>query len=272
MSKEILKKIHTYIFRFILLFTEIEFILINLDCLCRDNILYVSCLAVFLLFFIKEIIRIKSNLKKENPTCIFIIEIISDICLLTNIILFIGINKCKDSEKLLSYAFYLYFILLFLRILQFTICSEDGAMLLTFIGAFIFLSVINKENQEIITIITTLIATIFGRTVLKNVFRNQIYYYEKNNKLERSDILDKLEYGLASFNIQIIFAHIIILVTEYFRSGGFYKKILEKLDLRDNILIGFIRIIIIGIVYIIFVLGIGKKIKERVFNFLMKIN
>ena len=264
-------KRHFFIVLHIFMLALVEAFMIKSRCLANNKCLESVCLIVFLFYGIKEFFRIKWDLIRREPICTFIIEVFADISLLINMFVFITICNYEDATVLYSYSIYLYLILFFIRLLQYLLYSEDGKQFLIFIGAFLLLSIFNKDNQELITIFTTLVTTIFGRTVLKKLFVNQIHYYEENKIAERSDILDKLEYGLASFNIKIIFAHIIILVTEYYRSGCVYKNILNELDLSDNILIGSIRIIILAIVYIISILGIGNKIKEKLFNILMKI-
>lgn len=59
------------IFKLMAIFTIAEFIMINSDWLCRDKILHISCLVVFIIYFIKEFMRIKWNLMKEEPKTIF---------------------------------------------------------------------------------------------------------------------------------------------------------------------------------------------------------
>lgn len=46
------------------------------------------------------------------------------------------------------------------------------------------LSSFNEENQEIITIATTLITAIFGRIILKNIFENEIEEHKKNKEMQ----------------------------------------------------------------------------------------
>lgn len=127
-----------------------------------------------------------------------------------------------------------------------------------------------KNNQEIITIATTLITVVFGRIVLKNIFANEIYGYKKKSTMSEGATLDRLEYRIAMANIQLLAHKIIIFVTESIRDKCAYKRILKKLLVCDSFFIGRIRFIILIIIYIFFVSKCGKNFKEKVFNFLIK--
>lgn len=61
-----------------------------------------------------------------------------------------------------------------------------------------------KDNQEIITIATTLITAVFGRIVLKNIFANEIDGYKKKGTMSERTTLDRLEYRIAMANIQLL--------------------------------------------------------------------
>lgn len=62
----------------------------------------------------------------------------------------------------------------------------------------------SKENQEIITIVTTLITVVFGRSVLKNIFANEIEEHKKKGTMSEGAMLDRLEYRIAMANIQLL--------------------------------------------------------------------
>lgn len=62
----------------------------------------------------------------------------------------------------------------------------------------------SKDNQEIITIVTTLITAVFGRIVLKNIFANEIEEHKKNKEMHEGAMLDRLEYRIAMANIQLL--------------------------------------------------------------------
>lgn len=127
-----------------------------------------------------------------------------------------------------------------------------------------------KDNQEIITIVTTLITAVFGRIVLKNIFANEIEEHKKKGTMSEGATLDRLEYRIALANIQLLIAQIVIFVTESIRDKCVYKRILEKLAVCDSLFIGIIRFVILTIIYIFFVYKCGKNFKKKVFNFLIK--
>lgn len=127
-----------------------------------------------------------------------------------------------------------------------------------------------KNNQEIITIATTLITVVFGRIVLKNIFANEIYGYKKKSTMSEGATLDRLEYRIAMANIQLIVAQIIIFLTESIRDKCAYEWILKKLAVCDSLFIGLIRLVILTLIYIFFVSKCGKNFKEKVFDFLIK--
>lgn len=83
-----------------------------------------------------------------------------------------------------------------------------------------------KDNQEIITIATTLITAVFGRIVLKNVFANEIDGYKKKSTMSEGATLDRSDYRIAMANIQLLVAQIVIFLTEGFRHKCAYKRIL----------------------------------------------
>lgn len=127
-----------------------------------------------------------------------------------------------------------------------------------------------KDNQEIITIATTLITAVFGRIVLKNVFANEIDGYKKKSTMSEGATLDRLEHRISMANIQLLAHKIIIFLTEGFRHKCAYKWILEKFTVCDSLFIGLIRFVILTLIYIFFVSKCGKNFKEKVFNLLIK--
>lgn len=221
-------------------------------------------------YIVKEILRIKWDLMIKDPMQTFAIEIVGDFLLLVNILIFIKINKFNDSNNLVIYACILWIVVFVLKFIEFIRCYKDKMKLLFFIAIYLVLSSFNEENQEIITIATTLITVVFGRIVLKNIFANEIYGYKKKSTMSEGATLDRLEYRIAMANIQLIVAQIIIFLTESIRNKCVYKRILEKLAVCDSLFIGFIRFIILIIIYIFFVSKYGKNFKEKVFNFLIK--
>lgn len=201
-------KIKEYItlFKIMTIFTLIEFIMINTNWLCRDIILRIICLIVFMIYFIKEFMRIKWDLIIKDPMQTFAIEIVGDLLLLVNILIFIKINKFNDSNNLVIYACIFWIALFLIKFIQFikSIDHQDREKFIFFIAIFIALSSFSKDNQEIITIVTTLITAVFGRIVLKNIFANEIEEHKKNKEMQEGATLDKLEYRIAMANIQLI--------------------------------------------------------------------
>lgn len=128
----------------------------------------------------------------------------------------------------------------------------------------------SKDNQEIITIVTTLITAFFGRIVLKNIFANEIDEHKKKSAMSEGATLDRLEDRIAMANIQLLVAQIVIFLTEGFRNKCAYKRMLEKLAVCDSFFIGLIRLFILTLIYIFFLSKCGKNFKEKVFNFLIK--
>lgn len=262
-------------FRMVLVLTLIslfECALIGCKCMVSSTVISLISCVTYVTYFIKEILRIKWDLIIKDPTQTFGIEIVGDLLLLVNILIFIKINKFNDSNNLVIYACIFWIVLFAIKFIQFikSICCKDREKLFFFTVIYLALSMFSKENQEIITIVTTLITVVFGRIVLKNIFANEIDGYKKKSTMSEGAMLDRLEYRIAMANIQLIVAQIIIFLTESIRNKCVYKRILEKLAVCDSLFIGFIRFIILIIIYIFFVSKCGKHFKERVFNLLIK--
>lgn len=151
----------------------------------------------------------------------FAIEIVGDFFLLANILIFIKINKFNDSNNLVIYACIFWIVLFVIKFIQCikSICCKDRERFFFFTVIYLALSMFSKKNQEIITIVTTLITVVFGRIVLKNIFANEIYGYKKKSTMSEGATLDRLEYRIAMANIQLLIAQIIIFLTEGFRKN-----------------------------------------------------
>lgn len=201
-------KIKKYIalFKIMTILTIIEFIMLNSNWLCRDKILRIICLIVFMIYFIKEFMRIKWDLIRQDTMQTFAIEIVGNLLLLVNILIFIKINKFNDSNNLVIYACIFWIALFLIKFIQFikSIVHQDREKFFFFIAIFIALSSFSKNTQEIITIVTTLITAIFGRIVLKNIFANEIEEHKKKCTMSEGATLDRLEYRIAMANIQLI--------------------------------------------------------------------
>lgn len=247
--------------------TIIEVVLGKSGCLASIKSLENICIIVFILYVLKEFFRIKWNLLEKEPKRTFTRELFADVALLTNIIILIVLNKSYDSTKLIIYAGCLWGILFVLKFIQVLLYSKD--IKLFFISTIVVfgLGLFNEKNQAIITIVTTLISTVFGRTVLKKFFKSNIAEYEKNNKMKQDTIIDRLEYKLASINITIIFAQIIIWITNSLNCVNF----IENLNcIEKYIIMGIIRFIILASIYVCSLTKYGKKLKDVLFKTLVR--
>ena len=264
--------IHFILLLFVTLISLFECALIGCKCMVSSTVISLISCGAYVTYIIKDILRIKWCLMIKEPMQTFAIEIVGDLLLLVNILIFIKINKFNDSNNLVIYACILWIALFLIKFIQFikSIDHQDREKFIFFIAIFIALSSFSKDNQEIITIVTTLITVVFGRIVLKNIFANEIDGYKKKSTMSEGAMLDRLEYRIAMANIQLIVAQIIIFLTESIRDKCAYKWILRKLLVCDSLFIGLIRFVILTIIYIFFVSKCGKNFKEKVFNILIK--
>ena len=261
------RKIHCILVLHMVMLTIIEVVLGKSACLASIKSLENICFIVFILYVLKEFFRIKWNLLEKEPKCTFTIELFADVALLTNIIILIVLNKSYDSEKLIIYAGCLWGILFVLKFIQVLLYSKDRKLFFISTIVVFGLGLFNEKNQTIITIVTTLLSTVFGRTVLKKLFKSNIAEYEKNNKIKHDTIIDRLEYKLASVNITIIFAQIIIWITNSFNCVNF----IEDLNcIEKYIIMGIIRFMILELTYIFFLSKYGKKLKNVLFKTLVR--
>lgn len=85
--------------------------------------------------------------------------------------------------------------------------------------------------------------------------------------MKQDTIIDRLEYKLASVNITIILAQIIIWITNSLNCLNFIEDLscIEK-----YIIMGIIRFMILASTYICSLTKYGKNFKEKVFNLLIK--
>lgn len=266
------QSIHFRLVLFITIITLFEHVLVGCQCMVSSTVISLISCVTYVTYFIKEILRIKWDLIIKDPTQTFGIEIVGDFLLLVNILIFIKINKFNDSNNLVIYACIFWIVLFAIKFIQFikSILYKDRKKFFFFIVIYLALSMFSKENQEILTIVTTLITVVFGRIVLKNIFSNQIDGYNKNKGMSEGAMLDRLEYRIAMANIQLIVAQVIIFLTESIRDKCVYKWILQKLAICDSLFIGLIRLFILTFIYIFFVSKYGKNFKEKVFNLLIK--
>lgn len=137
-----------------------------------------------------------------------------------------------------------------------------GYLFLVFI-----LGIIDEKSQMLLSFITTIIATLYGKFILKIFFYDQIKNCQTNEKMNQEVILGVLEYRLAMINISIIFAQIIVIMTAGLKNLNFYQALPS---FQKFAMIGFIRFIILSAVQFLLLSKCGKKFKEKVFNFFIK--
>lgn len=262
-------KIKKYIalFKIMTIFTLIEVIMINSDWLCRDKILHIICLIVFIIYFIKEFMRIKWNLMKENPKRIYLVDILSDFFLLSSLSFFIIINQFSDIAHLVKIAVYMYFVLYIIRAIQYIKYSKDGGFFLGYLFLVFILGIIDEKSQMLLSFITTIIATLYGKFILEIFFYDQIKKCQDNEKMNREVLLGVLEYRLAMINISIIFAQIIVIMTAGLKNLNFYKTLPS---FQKFAMIGFIRFIILSAVQFLLLSKCGKKLKDMLFKTLVR--
>lgn len=255
------------LFKIMTIFTIIEFVMINTNWLCRDIILHFSCLIVFILYFIKEYMRIKWNLMKEEPKRIYFVDILLDFFLLMNIGFFMIINKFSDIDYLVKITIYIYYVLFILRAMQYMKYSIDGRFFLGYLFLLFILGVIDEKSQIILSFMTTIITTLYGKFILEIFFYDQIKKCEANEKLDREVILGDLEYGLAMINISIIIAQIIVIMTAGLKNLNFYKALPS---FQKFAMIGFVRFIILSAIQFLLLSKCGKKLKDMLFKTLVR--
>lgn len=255
------------LFKIMTIFTIIEFIMINSDWLCRDKVLHISCLIVFILYFIKEFMRIKWNLMKEEPKRIYFVDILSDFFLLASISFFISTKKISDIDYLVKIAVYMYFVLYVIRAMQYVKYSKDGGLFLGYLFLVFILGIIDEKNQIILSFLTTIITTLYGRFILEIFFYDQIKTCEADTKMNREVILGVLEYKLAMITIAIIFAQIIVIMTAGLKNLDFYKALP---NFQKFAMIAFVRFIILSGVQILLLSKYGKKLKDVLFKTLVR--
>lgn len=237
-----------------------------------ENFLIIKkvCGFIVLAYFLVKICMLIFGINKSNPDCNFIIDQIWNINLLFAVITLMKTFYWNNENIYMS--LYCASIIVVIASTGFSIYnlysySKNGITIIACLFLTLFLGLLNEESQTIITIVTTLISTVFGRTVLKNIFKSQIVEFEKDKKMKQDVIIDKLEYNLAMINIIIIFAQIIIWLTNFLNCIDF----IEDLKCLDKyIIMGIIRFMILAMTYILFLAKSGKKLKERLFGFLIR--
>lgn len=240
---------------------------IDENCLIVKRIAYV----LILFYFLKEVWRHKLDLKRKDPEYNFKIEQIWNLNLLFEVIILVK-TFYSNYENIYMTLFFVSIIIVlvstFYNVYNLLKYSKKGVIILICLLLTFVLGLFNENNQTVLTIITTLMTAVFGRTVLKNVFSSQITYYEKNKKIEKDVILDTLEYKLAMVNIIVIFNRLIVVITNFLN----YISFINELNCIEKYLtIGIIRFMILASTYLLFLSKYREKLKEWLFNYLMNL-
>lgn len=265
-------KVHSIFLGVLTLYSIIALLLsvknvIDMNCLIVKIIAY----AVFIFYFLKEVWRHKLDLKRKDPEYNFIIEQIWNLNLLFEVIILVKTfysNYENIYMTLFCVSIGIVLVSTSYNVYNLLKYSKKGITILICLILTFVLGFFNENNQTVLTILTTLMTTVFGRTILKNVFSSQITYYEKNKKIKKEVILDTLEYKLAMVNIIVIFTRLIIVITNFLNSISFINELncIEK-----YLTIGIIRFMILASTYLLFLSKYRKKLKERLFNYLMNL-
>ncbi len=237
-----------------------------------ENLLIIKkvCGFIVLEYFFIKIYNFIFGLYKKDPDYNFVINQICNINLLFAVITLME-TFYSNNENIYMSLYYASIIVVLVstifNIYNLYINSKNGVIILSCLILTFFLGLFNEKNQAFITIITTLIATVFGETVLKNLFKTQIAEYEKNKKIKQDAIIDILEYKLAMANIIIIYTQIIIWITNSLN----YIDLIDGLKwLEKYIILGIIRFIILALTYILFLSEYGENLIKHLFDFLMR--
>lgn len=266
-------KVHNIIFLVVLTVYSLTVLFLSLTNIIDENCLIVKRIAyVFILFyFLKEVWRHILDLKRKDPEYNFIIEQIWNLNLLFEVIILVKTfysNYENIYMTLFCVSIGIVLVSTSYNVYNLLKYSKKGVTVLICLLLTFFLGLFNENNQTILTILTTLMTVVFGRTVLKNIFNSQIAGYGRDNKMKKDYILDKFEYKLAMVNTIVIFAQFIIVITNFINSISFINELncIEK-----YLTIGIIRFMILASTYLLFLSKYREKLKERLFNYFMNL-
>lgn len=264
---------HNIIFLVVLTVYSLTVLFLSLTNIIDENCLIVKRIAyVFILFyFLKEVWRHILDLKRKDPEYNFIIEQIWNLNLLFEVIILVKTfysNYENIYMTLFCVSIGIVLVSTSYNVYNLLKYSKKGVTVLICLLLTFFLGLFNENNQTILTILTTLMTVVFGRTVLKNIFNSQIAGYGRDNKMKKDYILDKFEYKLAMVNTIVIFAQFIIVITNFINSISFINELncIEK-----YLTIGIIRFMILASTYLLFLSKYREKLKERLFNYFMNL-
>lgn len=247
---------------------------IDMNCLIVKIIAY----AVFIFYFLKEVWRHKLDLKRKDPEYNFIIESFWNLNFIFEVAILLSLYKHEKSLIILMISCIIVLISFIFRIVQYIRYSKKRFLFVISIVLIFFLGIFNSDLQKIMTLSLNLISIIFGETLLKEKFKEQI----EESKVEYNLIESNFKYNLAILNIGGIIALIVTQATEGIKEWEFFRDYLEKNSFNEcsyicteSLYMGIIRYLILAIIYIIYYFifidyGKSKKIKDKVFNYFIK--
>lgn len=272
MLKKLFKvKYWNYFTAFITIYSTLMFYLSvdELTCINYSTIKYFNWFIIAV-YFIKEIFICLLNLKIKDPDYSFRMENYWSVIFLFIVISLIKLYNIKDARSIsiiLIFSTIIVCIFLGLRIYEIFKYSKNRKLILSCLLFTLFLGLLDEKIQVILTLMTTLIMTFFGKIVIENYFSEQIISYEKDKYVKRSSILECLEYKLALICILIILVQIVVALTSFLEE----LNVLNTLNwINRFLIIGIARFSILGFIYIRYRYKDRQNIKEKLFNSLMK--
>lgn len=240
---------------------------IDMNCLIVKIIAY----AVFIFYFFKEAWRHKLDLKRKDPEYNLIIESFWNLNFIFNVAILLSLYKHEKSLCILMISCIIVLISFIFRIVQYIRYSKKRFLFVISILVIFFLGIFNSDLQKIMTLSFNLISIIFGETLLKEKFKEQI----EESKVAYNLIESNFKYNLAILNIGGIIALIVTQATEGIKKWKFFIDYLGKNLFTECLYMGIIRYLILAIIYIIYYFifidyGKSKKIKDKVFNYFIK--
>lgn len=112
----------------------------------------------------------------------FLVDILSDFCLLTSVSFFISIKKISDIDYLVKLAVYMYLVLYILRAMQYIKYSKDGGLFLGYLFLVFILGLIDEKSQIILSFMTTIITTLYGKFILEVFFLMKLKNVKQTRK------------------------------------------------------------------------------------------
>lgn len=265
-------KVHN-IFLVVLTVYSIIALYLSVNNVIDENCLIVKLIsnAVFIFYFLKEVWRHKLDLKRKDQEYNLIIESFWNLNFIFDVVILLSLYKHENSLSLLMISCIIVLISFIFRIVQYIIYSKKRFLFVISILLIIFLGIFNSDLQKIMTLSLNLISIIFGETLLKGKFKEQI----EESKVEYNLIKSNFKYSLAILNIGAIIALIVIQATEGIKEWSYFKEYLGINSFTECLYMGIIRYLILAILYLLYYFiyidyGKSKKIKDKVFNYFIK--